>query len=196
MGKMFKSWMIAKEGDHFGALDSTVIQQVMYCSEDSVLRVFFHSGRVYDYFAVPQNVFEALVCHYSVGSYYNQNIKSVYNSDFIGYADDIDPFEVASTARAEQRKLFKAHEFRFKISHGVQRIAQFKGRRYYISDEDGNNLNAVELPWGINEEISIEDIQRNLKYQNLCKDAKISSWWIVSKEKASRVPNDAKGFVN
>lgn len=45
---------------------------------DDTLEIKFHSGGVYRYRKVPQDVYEALMAAKSVGRYFHQQIKGVY----------------------------------------------------------------------------------------------------------------------
>ncbi len=44
----------------------------------AILEIEFHSGAVYQYTGVPVNIYDALMSAPSIGSYFHQNIKSVY----------------------------------------------------------------------------------------------------------------------
>jgi hypothetical protein len=58
---------------------SSNIASVGYDAENSVLEVeFVNSGAVYQYFGVPQSVYEALMGARSHGGYFAANIKDTY----------------------------------------------------------------------------------------------------------------------
>lgn len=60
-------------------VDSSNIAQIGYDPNSNTLRVEFKSGgRTYDYFNVPENVFNELKNASSVGSYHARNIKNSY----------------------------------------------------------------------------------------------------------------------
>ncbi len=59
-------------------VQSSNVAEVGYDSGTMTLEVLFHSGNVYQYFDVPQAVFEELVRAESVGSFLNAQIKNVY----------------------------------------------------------------------------------------------------------------------
>jgi hypothetical protein len=62
---------------HF--VDSSNIERIGYDSTSSTLRIEFKSNRAYDYFNVPENVFNELRYASSVGSYHATNIKKSYS---------------------------------------------------------------------------------------------------------------------
>lgn len=57
---------------------SSNIAQVGYDPETQTLEVEFHSGAVYQYFDVPQSVYDALMNAESIGGFLNSQIKGVY----------------------------------------------------------------------------------------------------------------------
>jgi hypothetical protein len=62
---------------HF--VDSSNIERVGYDSTSSTLRIEFKSNRAYDYYNVPENVFNELRYASSVGSYHATHIKNSYS---------------------------------------------------------------------------------------------------------------------
>jgi hypothetical protein len=58
--------------------ESSNIVRFGYDGENSVLRVEFTSGGTYDYFDVPQQVFEGMKSASSKGQYLAQQIKGNY----------------------------------------------------------------------------------------------------------------------
>ncbi len=59
---------------------SSVIANIGYDSRTQTLEVEFHTGRVYQYFAVPAAVVEELRTADSMGRYFNQEIRPHYRS--------------------------------------------------------------------------------------------------------------------
>jgi hypothetical protein len=192
MGKNYRSWMIAREGDHAEGLDSSVVMEASYCEEESLLRITFQTGRIYDYVNIPVEYFEGLTGANSVGAYYNRYIKGNFDCEFFGDADSCDPFEIVEKKKEEDYypPKYPLYEFRIQLSgsYGVQRVIQLDGNRYFVSTEDGNNLNAKKLPWPLNERVSIKDIGWELLSQNLSSDPRILHWWIVTSETEKSIP--------
>jgi KTSC domain len=56
-------------------MPSTVISNMIYYPETSVLRVFFQSGSIYDYLDVPVSVYQAMKKSGAKGIYLNRYIK-------------------------------------------------------------------------------------------------------------------------
>ncbi|MBS3914312.1 MAG: KTSC domain-containing protein [Bacteroidetes bacterium] len=65
-------------------VDSTNLSAVGYDINQALLRIEFHNGSVYEYYDVPQNVFEELMAAESKGSYAAVNIYKNYNQQRIG----------------------------------------------------------------------------------------------------------------
>lgn len=59
-------------------VSSSNISSVGYDMDKKLLRVEFKNGSVYDYFNVPQSEHDNLINAASVGSYFNQNIRTAY----------------------------------------------------------------------------------------------------------------------
>ena len=59
-------------------MPSTVVRSIDYESALSRLTVTFTTGRIYDYFAVPQNIADAFRSSFSKGAYFNTNIRDKY----------------------------------------------------------------------------------------------------------------------
>ena len=59
-------------------MPSTVVRSIDYESALSRLTVTFTTGRIYDYFAVPQNIADAFRSSFSKGAYFNANIRDKY----------------------------------------------------------------------------------------------------------------------
>lgn len=63
---------------------SSVIKNVDYDGLTRILEISFYTGRTYHYHNVPKNIYKSLVSAYSVGSFYNEHIKGVYASEYVG----------------------------------------------------------------------------------------------------------------
>ncbi len=59
-------------------MPSSVVARFKYNAAKSVLRVFFVSGSVYDYFRVPEKVYEEMKQAGSKGTFLNFRIKNAY----------------------------------------------------------------------------------------------------------------------
>ncbi|WP_407366178.1 KTSC domain-containing protein [Xanthomonas campestris pv. campestris] len=59
-------------------VSSSNIASIGYDSDSSVLEIEFHSGDVYQYFDVNENVYKELFYSDSVGGYLAKNIKGIY----------------------------------------------------------------------------------------------------------------------
>lgn len=57
---------------------SSVIAEVTYDGNRSLLEVLFHTGRIYRYLGVPPEEYEALLAADSIGRYFNQEIRTRY----------------------------------------------------------------------------------------------------------------------
>lgn len=56
-----------------------MIAEIRYDDERNLLEVLFHNGRVYRYFDVPPEEYDALIGADSVGRYFNQEIRKRYS---------------------------------------------------------------------------------------------------------------------
>jgi len=70
-------------------VDSTLLLSVLYISEQQCLRLKLRSGEVYDYFAVPERIYQALLAADSKGRYFNHHIRNVYRSQRINVGSAI-----------------------------------------------------------------------------------------------------------
>jgi hypothetical protein len=59
-------------------MPSSVIRDFAYDADSEELTIAFTSGRVYRYFAVPDEVFTALATAGSRGGYFNRHIRDRY----------------------------------------------------------------------------------------------------------------------
>ena len=60
-------------------VDSSNIAAVGYDKEAHILEIEFHHGAVYQYFDVPENVYEELMSSAAKGSYFMNEVKEKYN---------------------------------------------------------------------------------------------------------------------
>jgi len=60
------------------SVSSSNLVSVGYCSESLTLEIEFNSG-TYQYYDVPNDVFDELMASSSLGSYLHHHIKSNYN---------------------------------------------------------------------------------------------------------------------
>lgn len=61
------------------AVSSSNVASVGYDQYSNTLEIEFHSGGVYQYSGVPQNIYTNLVNASSVGSYLAHHVKGVYS---------------------------------------------------------------------------------------------------------------------
>ncbi|MFT4907566.1 MAG: hypothetical protein ACI978_001649 [Oleispira sp.] len=59
-------------------VDSSNVAEIGYDEESSTLQIEFKNGTIYQYFDVPDDLFEGLRTADSVGGYLAANIKGVY----------------------------------------------------------------------------------------------------------------------
>jgi len=59
-------------------VSSTNISEIGYDADRRTLEVAFKSGTVYQYFDVPERIYEDLIRASSIGQYLNTNIKGQY----------------------------------------------------------------------------------------------------------------------
>ena len=57
-------------------LDSSALAWVRYLHQQRVLQIALRTGRIYDYFDVPPEVYHGLIASESKGSYYNTHIRN------------------------------------------------------------------------------------------------------------------------
>jgi hypothetical protein len=63
---------------HRQLVNSSSLRSVGYDPRSRMLEIEFHGGGVYQYFDVPQTVFEELFAQDSLGSYFNAEIRDAY----------------------------------------------------------------------------------------------------------------------
>jgi len=56
-------------------VESRNLASVGYEVETSTLEIEFHNGGIYQYFGVPENVYQELMNASSKGTYFDQNVK-------------------------------------------------------------------------------------------------------------------------
>jgi hypothetical protein len=59
-------------------LNSSSISEVGFDPASNTLEVVFADGRLYQYFDVPQHVYDQLIAAASPGQYFHQEIRGVY----------------------------------------------------------------------------------------------------------------------
>ncbi|HEV8435471.1 MAG TPA: KTSC domain-containing protein [Thermoanaerobaculia bacterium] len=59
-------------------LSSSVIARVAYDETSHTLIIEFRSGTTYEYFDVPEKIYQELVDAASAGTYFAENIRDVY----------------------------------------------------------------------------------------------------------------------
>ena len=65
-------------------VSSSNILSIGYEPESQTLEVEFHSGRIYEYYRVPESVYNALMSASSQGSYFYRHIRDRYDWSKIG----------------------------------------------------------------------------------------------------------------
>ncbi|CAG4885623.1 KTSC domain-containing protein [Paraburkholderia saeva] len=60
------------------AVTSSNVASIGYDTDSSTLEIEFNNGTIYQYFDVPDNIFEGLRSSNSIGGYLAANIKGVY----------------------------------------------------------------------------------------------------------------------
>lgn len=64
-------------------LVSTNLESAAYNPENKIMRVIFNTGGIYQYYDVPLGVYNGLVNAPSVGRYFFENVRDVYNYEQI-----------------------------------------------------------------------------------------------------------------
>ena len=59
-------------------VSSSNIRSIGYDSESNTLEIEFHSGGVYQYFGVPESIYNELMHAPSHGSYFHRHIRDQY----------------------------------------------------------------------------------------------------------------------
>ena len=59
-------------------VESSVMRSVGYDASRQILEIAFHSGRIYQYFDVPPEVYRGLLEAASKGRYFREHIRPVY----------------------------------------------------------------------------------------------------------------------
>lgn len=57
------------------SVESSNLASVGYDAENEILEIEFNHGGVYQYFDVPENIYEELMSASSYGQYFDRNIK-------------------------------------------------------------------------------------------------------------------------
>jgi hypothetical protein len=59
-------------------VSSSTAEALGYDEKKKILRVWFTTGKIYDYANVPKTEFETLLCTPSIGEYFNKSIRGSY----------------------------------------------------------------------------------------------------------------------
>jgi len=62
------------------SVDSSAIEALGYDGSENLLEVKFRTGRIYQYFMVPNAEYERLRAAESIGAYFNREIRTRYPS--------------------------------------------------------------------------------------------------------------------
>ena len=65
-------------------LTSSDLSSAGYNLENQILEIEFKSGGIYQYYNVPQSIFDGLIKATSHGQYFHQYIKDIYRYSKIG----------------------------------------------------------------------------------------------------------------
>ncbi len=76
-GSQLQPWGLVALMEHV-AFTSSTIRSAGYDQQTMTLEVVFVNETVYQYFDVPEHVFQGLLVAPSAGAYLNSNIKNVY----------------------------------------------------------------------------------------------------------------------
>lgn len=60
-------------------VSSSNVQSIGYDSDSSILEVEFTNGAIYQYFGVPQDVYDGLMDAASKGTYLHRHVKQAYS---------------------------------------------------------------------------------------------------------------------
>jgi len=60
------------------SVSSSNIRSIGYESESKILEIEFNSGSIYQYYKVPEEIYQNLMNAGSHGRYFRQNIKNTY----------------------------------------------------------------------------------------------------------------------
>jgi len=60
-------------------VSSSNIASIGYETDSQTLEVEFNNGTIYQYYDVPEHIYDELLSSSSVGSYFNQQVKSNYS---------------------------------------------------------------------------------------------------------------------
>jgi hypothetical protein len=61
------------------SVNSSDLSSVGYDANSNTLEIEFHNGGVYQYYGVPESIYEGLMSADSHGQYFHQYIKDVYS---------------------------------------------------------------------------------------------------------------------
>ena len=63
------------------SVNSSNVDSVGYNPDSLTLEIEFNSGDIYQYYDVPEYIYDELISAGSVGQYLNQNVKNNYSYD-------------------------------------------------------------------------------------------------------------------
>lgn len=63
--------------------DSKTVSGIRYNPKDQIMTVTYVTGKSYNYFNVPESIFELALQAESIGTFLNHNIKGVYEYELI-----------------------------------------------------------------------------------------------------------------
>lgn len=63
------------------AVDSSVVAAAGYQPEERLLVVLFNTGRAYEYYDVPEEIYDGLMAAESKGAYINQHVIGKFSYD-------------------------------------------------------------------------------------------------------------------
>ena len=69
-------------------VDSSNISSIGYDSDKLTLEVEFRTGKVYQYWNVPKDVYDALIASESKGKYFHSEVRSKYACGLVGLPPD------------------------------------------------------------------------------------------------------------
>ena len=68
-------------------LDSSFIVKMSWFEDGNILMLTFNTGSIWAYYDVPFEVYSAFCKAKSYGSYFNSNIRNIYDAQRVAYID-------------------------------------------------------------------------------------------------------------
>ncbi|MEM4204933.1 MAG: KTSC domain-containing protein [Candidatus Methanomethylicaceae archaeon] len=65
-------------------VESSNLRSVGYDEATRTLEIEFHSGGIYQYYDVPPEVYQELLCAPSLGKYFHAHIRNIYQYKRVG----------------------------------------------------------------------------------------------------------------